>query len=546
VNATMNAAIKTREFGTEADLGEWWSIHKSEFLKVLVAILIVFLGQSWSPGAALNPAATAYGWAKTWGGNASGAQANHIVADAWGNLYVTGEYTGTVAFNPAGGASHTSNGAQDAFLSKFASDGAFQWVKTWGGTGRDVSTGIVVDSTGNVYVSGHFQYTVDFNPSGGASHASNAGGMNNIFFSKFISDGTFQWVKTWGPSDGGAESYSIAMDGSDHVYVVGDFTGSSCDFNPWGSHDVHNNHPPDPASPYGRLFDAYLSKFDSSGNFIWAKTWGGEGYDDGPGVAVDSLGNVYVGGMYASQTINFDPAGGNGGLGHPAHDSGIVVDAFLSKFASDGTFQWVRTWGGQGVDDVAQAVAVDRSNNVFVGGRFGCTNCDFNPGGTADIHSSNGDLDAFVSKFDSSGNFQWAKTWGSTGWDSAGGLTTDGLYNVYATGIFLNTVDFDPGSGVDNHTSNGKRDAFLSKFDAAGNFQEAATWGGSGDDGGNKLARDAAGNVYVAGWFQGSVDFDPGAGVDNRTAIGVNDAFFSKFLAQTLPYAIYLPHIASP
>jgi hypothetical protein len=470
--------------------------------------------------------ATVYSWTKPWGGSASKAQANNIAVDAWGNMYVTGEYTGTVAFNPAGGASHTSNGVQDAFLSKFAADGTFQWVKTWGGTGRDVSNGIVIDHSGNVYVSGPFVNTVDFNPAGGASHSSNAGGMNNIFLSKFAPDGTFQWVKTWGPSDGGAESYSLAIDGSNHVYVVGDFSGTSCDFNPWGLHDVHTNHPPDPSSPYGRLFDAYLSKFDSSGNFIWAKTWGGEGYDDGPGVAVDSSGNVYVGGMYASKTINFDPAGGNGGLGHPANDSGIVVDVFLSKFDSVGTFQWVRTWGGQGVDDAGEVVTVDNSNKVYVGGRFGCTNCDFNPLGTPNIHSSNGDLDAFVSKYDATGNFQWARTWGGTGWDAAGGLITDSANNVYATGVFSNTVDFGSGSGVLSH---GLFDAFLIKFTYSGAFVGAQAWGGTGSDGANRAGRDTAGNLYVVGWFQNTVDFDPGSGVDNHTSIGTPDAFLVKY-----------------
>jgi hypothetical protein len=164
-----------------------------EFMKKLVVIAVVFISQSLSPGTTLNLTGTVYCWAKTWGGNVSGAQANNIVSDGLGNLYVIGEFTGTVAFNPAGGDSRASHGAQDVFLSKFAPDG------------------------------------------------------------------TFLWVKTWRPAEGGAESYSIAMDGSDHVYVVGDFTGSSCDFNSWGSHDVHNNHPPDPANPYGWLFDAACS-----------------------------------------------------------------------------------------------------------------------------------------------------------------------------------------------------------------------------------------------------------------------------------------------
>ncbi len=471
----------------------------------------------------------------TWGGTGDDSgQATTV--DGSGNIYVTGYFNGSVDLNPGSGVdSHTSNGGRDVFLSKFDANGNFLWAKTWGGSADERGEAVAIDSLGNVYVSGPFQSTVDFNPAGGASHTSNAGSANNIFLSKFASDGTFQWVRTWGPSDGGAESYSIAIDGSDHVYVVGDFSGTTCDFNPWGTHDIHTNHPPTPGSPYGTLFDAYLSKFDSSGNFIWAKTWGGEGYDDGPGVAVDSLGNIYVGGMYASQTINFDPTGGSGGLGHPAHDSGIVVDVFLSKFNSSGIFQWVRTWGGQGVDDVGQTVTVDRADNVYVGGRFGCINCDFNPLGTADLHSSHGSLDAFISKYNANGNFQWARTWGGTDWDATGGLTTDSSNNVYVTGLFKNTVDFGSGSGV---SSNGLWDAFLSKFDSTGAFQWARTWGGAGNDGGNKLATDGAGKIHATGFFTGTVDFAPNNGSDIHVSNGGEDAFISTFSDAAVPPTI--------
>jgi hypothetical protein len=496
-----------------------------------------------SPQAAVplqNISVAANRYVKPWGGATASTHANNTVVDRHGNIYVTGDFTGTVDFDPAGGASHTSNGAQDVYLSKYSLNGAFQWVKTWGGSGRDVANGIAVDSSGNVYVSGPFQNTVDFNPAGGASHPSNAGAMNNIFLSKFAPDGTFQWVKTWGPSDGGAESYNITIDSSDNVYVVGDFSGTQCDFNPWGSHDFHTNHPPDPSSQFkAPLFDAYLSKFDSSGSFIWAKTWGGEGYDDGPGVAVDALGNVYVGGMYASQTINFDPAGGSKGLGHPAHESGITVDVFLSKFDASGAFHWVRSWGGQGVDDVAETVAVDRLNNIYVGGRFGCTNCDFNPLGPPDLHSSHGDLDAFVSKYDTSGNFQWAKTWGGIGTDAAVGLVTNGWNNVYATGVFSNTVDFGSGSGILSH---GSMDTFLVKLASTGAFQWAKTWGSTGDDGGNRLAGDGVSNVYIAGWFQYQVDFDTtGGGFDYHTALGTTDAFL--LIISTIKNNAYMPLI---
>ncbi len=493
-------------------------------------------------------------WAKTWGGTADEAAGN-IVIDGSGNLYVAGSYTGTVDFDPdpVKTDSHSSvNGTIDAFLSKFDANGTFLWAKTWGGgivlpggpVGRDVASGLVLDSNGNVYVSGCYQYTVDFDPGpGSATHTSNANSMNNIYLSKFSPDGTFQWVRAWGPSDAGGESYSVAYDPAGFIYVAGDFSGvAPVNFNPWDSQhpDMHTNHPPIPAN--GPLyFDSFLSKFDLNGNYVWAKTWGGEGYDDGPGVAVDGFGNVYVSGMYAStQTINFDPAGGPGGLGHPANDSGRVVDVFLSKFNSDGIFQWVKTWGGPGVDDAGGTILVDGANNLYVAGRFGCTNCDFDPGPLENRHSSNGDLDVFVSKFDPAGNFLWARTWGGSDWDAPGNIALDGLNGIYITGFFVPPVNFNP-NRVETAPGYPLRDIFLEKISTDGVYQWSKTWGSDQEEGGYGLASDGEGNLFIVGAFSNTVDFNPDLGTDNHTSNGAKDAFLTKFTPLPLPYAIYLP-----
>ncbi len=465
--------------------------------------------------------------------------ANSAVVDASGNVYVVGDFVGTVDFDPDPVKTdiHTSAGGTiDAFLAKFGSDGTFQWARTWGGPapgtgtgGRDTAGGVGLDSAGNVYVCGNFQYTVDFNPDGGARRTSNAGSMNNPYLAKYSPDGTFQWVQTWGPSDGGSDGYSLAVDGWDNIYVVGDFAGSGAYFNnPYGGtpSDWHANHPN--SSGQYLFFDAYLTKYDANGTFQWARTWGGEGYDDGPGVAVDRHGNVYVAGMYASQTIDFDPAG-SGVTNHPASDSGILTDVFLSKFDGDGHFQWVRTWGGQGATDAGETVAVDRFDSVYVGGRFASVNCNFNPGGTPDLHSTNGDTDAFVAKFDTNGTFQWARTWGGTGADATGGLYVDGAANVYATGNFYGTANVDQAHATGTIGSNGQSDAFFVKWDASGTYQWAKTWGGTGSDWAGRSASDGAGTVYVVGSFQNTVDLDPSPGVDNHTSNGGADAFLVKF-----------------
>ena len=504
-------------------------------------------GRSFAPAGLIT---AGKGWTKTWGG-AGDERVNRTAVDAAGNVYVVGEFAGTVDFDPSPAKTrfYTSyNNTLDAFISKFDANGSLLWAKTWGGSKRDVAYGVGLDSAGNAYVVGPFMDTVDFNPDPVSTDWHTSNGIsgtiyqNNIFLSKFAADGTYQWVRTWGPSyvpgaAGGAEGYTVAVDGN-YLYVVGDFSGGTTDFNPWGTHDYHTNHPP-VSGPI--FFDAFLSKFDLNGNFQWAKTWGGEGYDDGPGVAVDQAGNVYVAGMYASQTINFDPAGGAGGLGHPAHDSGILVDVFLSKFDSAGNFIWVKTWGGQGVEDAMGTVIIDAANQVYVAGRFASLDCDFDPGTDEDLHSThNGSQDAFVSKFAPDGSFVWARTWGGSSSENAIGLALDQWGYIYVSGWYSDLVDFNPGEGVDNRRSNQKQDAFVSQFDADGNYRWARTWGGSGDDSSSVAIWGE--RLYAGGQFASTVDFDPGSGDDSHTSNGGSDAFLSQFWL--LSQHVYLPLVS--
>ena len=453
------------------------------------------------------------GWAKTWGGTTNdGGQG--VATDGSGNIYVTGYFRGlNVDFDPGTGVdSHTSNGMTDIFLSKFDASGNFLWAQTWGGGMDDIGCGVTIDSSGNICTTGFFTGTVDFDPGADTdNHSSN--GSADIFLSKFNTSGAFLWAQTWGGSlqDIG---YSITADSSDNIYVTGNFR-STVDFDPSGGVDNHISN---------GVSDVFLSKFDASGTFIWAQTWGGVIDDAGFSVTIDNSDNVYVTG-YFYLTVDFDP-----GVGVDNHTSNGVIDIFLSKFNSSGTFQWAQTWGGSGLsDDVGYGVATDSSNNIYVTGYF-MGMVDFNPGAGTDNHTSNGLQDVFLSKFNSAGSFQWAETWGGIDDDRGWGVTTDNSNNIYTTGYYENIVDFDPDAvGADNHTSNGLWDIFLSKFNSAGTFQWAKTWGGGADDVGRGVTTDSSSNIYTTGYFTGIVDFDPGAGIDNHTSNGGTDVFLSKF-----------------
>src|SRR5690606_29098604 len=118
--------------------------------------------------------------------------------------------------------------------------------------------------------------------------------------------------------------------------------------------------------------------------------------------------------------------------------------------------------------------------------------------------------DIFVSKLDPNGNFLWAKQMGGTDNDQGISITVDTSGNIYTTGIFRNTVDFDPGAGVYNLTAVVGNDIFISKLDANGNFLWAKQMGSGGNTRSNSIVLDTNGNIYTTGIFQSTADFDPG------------------------------------
>jgi hypothetical protein len=274
----------------------------------------------------------------------------------------------------------------------------------------------------------------------------------DAFLTKFDSSGNFVWARTWGASyhDTG---YGAAVDGLGNVVVAGYFS-ETVDFDP--GLDL-NNH----ASNGG--YDTFLTKFDSSGNFVGARTWGGTEEDCGYGAAVDGSGNVYVTGSFGG-TVDFDP-----GTDVDNHVSNGDYGTFLTKLDSTGNFIWARTWGGAVHYDFGHGAAVDGSGNVYVIGNFELM-VDFDPGPDLDNHMSNGSADTFLTKFDSTGDFIWAKTWGGAADDWGRQVAVDASGNAYVTGVLKDEVDFDPGPGVDSRVSNGYEDAFLSKFPPDGNW----------------------------------------------------------------------------
>ncbi len=447
-------------------------------------------------------------------GNTDTDYASSIVADASGNVYVTGYFGGTVDFDPGVGTSAVaSNGAADIFVSKLDASGELLWVRTFGATQFDIGYGIDLDSSGNPHVAGFYGGTVDFDPGVGTANMTSSG-SRDIFVMKLDTSGALVWAKSFGGTTATDTGYGITVDASNNVLFTGEF-GGTADFDPGaGTTNL--------VSTGGR--DIFVSKLDSSGNLAWARGFGSAGtssHDIGRSVAVDASNNVYSTGSFQG-TVDFDP-----GAGATSVTSMGVNDTYVSKLDSSGNFVWVRGFGASGNEN-GSSIATDSLGNVILGGSFVGT-VDFDPGAGTSNLTSVGNTDAFVLKLDSSGNHVWARPYGGTAnADSVWGLTVDGSGNVFTTGNYESTVDFDPGVGTANLTAVGGRDTYVWKLDPSGNFVWVKGFGGAIVDTGQSVAVDASGNVWSAGVMEGTVDFDPGPGTSNLTSLGQSDVYVMR------------------
>ncbi|MDX5443024.1 MAG: SBBP repeat-containing protein, partial [Hymenobacteraceae bacterium] len=459
----------------------------------------------------LSASAQLFNWAKKMGGS-SGDSGNSIAVDAWGNVYTTGTFQGTADFNPGPGTFNlTSSGNSDIFISKLDSAGNFIWARKMGGSLIDESYSIAVDDSGNVYTTGLFLGTSDFDPGTGTASLSAAGGTD-IFISKLDSAGNFVWAKRIGSSADEHGRY-IKTDTAGNIYLTGYFKGT-VDFDPGAG--IFN------LTSAGDK-DIFIAKLNAAGNFIWAKSMGGSLTDDGYAIAFDATGNILLSGFFQG-TVDFD----TGAAMFNVTASGSS-DAFICKLTALGDFIWVKRFGGSGAVFITSMV-LDAVGSIYTTGYLQGA-ADFDPGTGISNLASAGNNDIFISKLDTAGNFAWAKRMGGVANEAAFSMALSSEGNLYTTGYFYGTVDFDPGAGTANLTSAGSDDIFISKLDTAGNFKWARRMGGNSTDRGFSMAIDASDNIYTTGFFYSTADFDPALTAFNLTSAGSGDAYVHKMAA---------------
>ena len=451
---------------------------------------------------------------------------NNVIAnDALGNIYAYGNFnspngSALVDFDPGPGVFNLNLTTGNIYISKTDANGNFIWAKQIGGAGPAFASSITLDANGNIYITGKVGFGFwDFNPSPTINTNTYISGGQANFIEKLDNNGDFIWIKFI--KNDYSESYDqindISVDASGNVYATGSYR-LNADFDP-GSGVVNLS---DVSDAYIQIF---ALKLDSSGNFVWAKAFkqssGGSSIDIGAhSIKSDTSGNVYICGYFAQGVTDFDP-----GVGVLNKTSVNSISLFITKLNAMGDLIWVNTYEKIGYSSIGfeSKLVLDATNNPIV----------------LDYNYVNGVSNNSILKVNGTTGVEiWTKSitgvtviinqnLSNVGFCESNGMTLDVSGNIYITGRFSYTVDFDPGVAVFTMTTaadpnNGTGfDGYIEKLDANGNFVWANKIGGLGSDYVSNILVCPSGKVIIKG--------TAGVGGFNKTTSTAEGPFLASF-----------------
>lgn len=420
-----------------------------------------------------------------------------VAVDPLGNVYATGEFFSPSITFPGltlTGAGTTGN--CEYFLVKFNSSGQAIWGNKGGGSLTDRGYGVALDQQGNLFSTGHYFGQAIFGP-----YTLNSSGNLDCFTAKLDTAGNYIWMKE-GKSVSQVSTRNMAVDADGNVIIVGYYGSATVDSVRFDSVKITTN----------GARDVFIVKYNNNGDVQWGVTGGGiSSGEQANDVVVDIAGNIYVTGIYSDSAIfGGTTLNGNGG-----------TEIFIVKYDPNGNLVWARTAGGSKTDD-GSGIALDGLGHLYVAGRFDSAAIF----GSTNLLSAGG-YDAFLAKYDTSGNLIWVKIGGGAGEDNLKDIVCDSEGNILGTGYFTNQATF----GTIPLTAVGGRDIFFIKYDPSGNVIWAKTAGGSDTDEGSRVCVDLGNNLISTGFFNATAFF----GADTLTSSGVQDIFISKIGNNPVP-----------
>ena len=361
------------------------------------------------------------------------------------------------------------------------------WAKSAGGNKDENASSICSDAAGNIYAAGSFWsnlFTI------GTTTLVNSNPTptpitEDTYIIKYSGSGNPLWAKSFGSSSGNESSPVMTCDPSGNAVIAGFFNNSTLTI---GTYTLTNN------SLYGAT-DAYLAKYDSNGNVLWARSFGGSNAEGVFAITSDASGNIFVGGNYGDCTFTIGT--------NTITPAGSGNDILLVKYDSGGNPVWVRTAGGPD-SEYPTALTIDASGNLLVTGVFQSTSFAL---GTYTVSGGGAGANAqelFVAKYDNSGNALWAKSAGGADYETTYAITADASGNSIVCGSFQSDTVFAGPDTLINEAAS-FNDPFVIKFDVNGNVLWARSGKGQGGltDEAYGVSVDQAGNILLGGFFTG-------------------------------------------
>jgi hypothetical protein len=512
------------------------------------------VGQSATSGSFVTSTPTPVSGSPIWtarAGDGNNQQGKGIGIDSLNNIYIGGDYPAPASitfYNSSGttfGTLPNIGVGAHTFAAKYNSSGTVQWITKSYAVSDDITNGVCVDDSGNMYICGNHAGTMSFYNSNGTLFPSSLGPISGMdsYVVKYNSSGAVQWITRAG-SLGTIWAYAIAVDTSGNIYVTGRWIRTTTFYNSSAAGSAAFS-PTLTQSPNN--YDVFIVKYNSSGAVQWVAKAGTITPDIGAAITVDTSGNVYLSGFYSGlMTIYNSSAAGSTAFATTLAQIG-GNDVFIIKYNTSGAVQWVARAGSAGADN-STGIAVDTGGNVYMTGYYAGTMTFYNSsaaGSTAfaTTLAQIGSNDVFVAKYNTSGAVQWvARAGTSTGSDIGYAITVDTGGNVYITGYYLGVMTFYNATGTAFGTTlntfgtvNG---VFIAKYNTSGAVQWVSRAGctqSAGTETAIALAiRVGGGYVYVTGYYTGTMIFYDASGAASSSLtlspLGANDVFLVKYL----------------
>lgn len=371
-------------------------------------------------------------------------------------------------------------------LNSVAQNVNVNWFKSLAGESTINSFDLHVDPFGNSYLTGDYYGVQDFDPGPGIVNLSSQGDRD-IFIVKLNGNGDFEWAKSIGGM-GIDQGFVIESDSFGSIYLAGVFRDSvSMDFGT-------------ASTTYYAVGqeDAFLLKLSDSGDYEWFAQFGGFASEFFDEIDFDIDQNIYLSGSFSGQ-IDTDPGVNTNFISSAGYWDGLII-----KLTNNGDHIWSRRVGGAQFDYCDRVIY--SGNAIYAIGTFQ-DSIDFNPGTGVDFKVTDGIRSIFVMKLDTSGNFSYVQQIGNESFLKLKDATIDKKGNILITGVFEDSIDFDPSTIDQKRFSGGDYDVFILQLDSQSNFNWVNSYPSLGFDEAENVIVDTFQNVFISGAFGETIDF---------------------------------------